>query len=100
MWTNAGVWVRTGVSPQKKADKDVSSTDPRNTAKGIGGYGVWDVTGYYRPVKGLTARAGVFNILDKKYITWGEAYRLGDEISRTRYSAPGRWFGASLRYDF
>ena len=84
----------------KKADKDVSSTDPRNTAKGIGGYGVWDVTGYYRPVKGLTARAGVFNILDKKYITWGEAYRLGDEISRTRYSAPGRWFGASLRYDF
>ena len=84
----------------KKADKDIDNEGVRSPLKGSGGYGIWDITGYYRPTKGLTARAGAFNILDKKYITWGEATGLADDISRERYSAPGRWFGASLRYDF
>ncbi|MFC2304161.1 MAG: TonB-dependent receptor domain-containing protein [Cardiobacterium hominis] len=84
----------------KKADKDIDNEGVRSPLKGSGGYGIWDITGYYRPTKGLTARAGAFNILDKKYITWGEAKGLADDISRERYSAPGRWFGASLRYDF
>ena len=84
----------------KKADKDIDNEGVRSPLKGSGGYGIWDITGYYRPTKGLTARAGAFNILDKKYITWGEAKGLADDISRECYSAPGRWFGASLRYDF
>lgn len=61
---------------------------------------MWDMTGYYKPVKGLTARAGVFNILNKKYISWSEASGVSDNATRERYNAPGRWFGASLRYDF
>ncbi len=84
----------------KKADKDIDNEGVRSPLKSSGGYGIWDITGYYRPTKGLTARAGAFNILDKKYITWGEAKGLADDISRERYSAPGRWVGASLRYDF
>lgn len=66
----------------------------------IGGYAVWDAAAYWKPVKGLTARAGVFNILDKKYLPWNEARGLADDTARERYSAPGRWFGASFRYDF
>ena len=73
----------------KKADKDIDNEGVRSPLKGSGGYGIWDITGYYRPTKGLTARAGAFNILDKKYITWGEAKGLADDISRERYSAPG-----------
>lgn len=53
----------------KKADKDIDNEGVRSPLKGSGGYGIWDITGYYRPTKGLTARAGAFNILDKKYIT-------------------------------
>ena len=49
----------------KKADKDIDNEGVRSPLKGSGGYGIWDITGYYRPTKGLTARAGAFNILDK-----------------------------------
>lgn len=73
----------------KKADKDIDNEGVRSPLKGSGGYGIWDITGYYRPTKGLTARAGAFNILDKKYITWGEAKGLADDISRERYALPG-----------
>lgn len=66
----------------KKADKDIDDEGVRSPLKGSGGYGIWDITGYYRPTKGLTARAGAFNILDKKYITWGEAKGLADDISQ------------------
>ena len=77
-----------------KKTGDISSPDIAPSS----GYGVWDITAYWKPVKNLTARAGAFNILDKKYLPWSEARGLTG-TSRERYSAPGRWIGASIRYD-
>lgn len=65
-----------------------------------GGYGVWDISAYWKPLKGLTARAGIFNVLDKQYLPWSDARGLTSEPLRARHSAPGRWIGASFRYDF
>ncbi len=33
-------------------------------------YNVFDLIGFYKPIKGLTIRAGVYNLLNKKYATW------------------------------
>ncbi len=33
-------------------------------------YNVFDLIGFYKPIKGLTIRAGIYNLLNKKYATW------------------------------
>ncbi|MDO5090881.1 MAG: TonB-dependent hemoglobin/transferrin/lactoferrin family receptor [Cardiobacteriaceae bacterium] len=65
----------------------------------VGGYGVWDINAYWKPVDKLTARAGIFNLLDKKYLPWNDARGISDAATRERHTAPGRWIGASFRYD-
>lgn len=91
-WGASSTW---HLAAAKKAG-DIAETDiaPQN------GYGLWDLTAYWKPVNGLTARTGVFNVLDKKYLPWSDARSLNSDTLRERYSAPGRWIGASLRYDF
>lgn len=79
-----------------KKSKDLPSSGYLPT----GGYGVFDLTGYYRPIPDLTVRAGVFNAFDKAYIPWSDAKTLSNSLDQQIYSAPGRWFGASIRYDF
>ncbi len=38
-----------------------------------GAYNLFDIIGFYKPVKGMTVRAGVYNLLNKKYMTWDNA---------------------------
>lgn len=77
---------------------------------------VWDMYGYYRPVKNLTLRAGVYNITNRKYHSWDTLRGLNfsgtsDIVSRARdrgnhnqglerYTAPGRNYAVSLEYKF
>ena len=77
---------------------------------------VWDMYGYYRPVKNLTLRAGVYNITNRKYHSWDTLRGLNfsgtsDIVSRPRdrgnhnqglerYTAPGRNYAVSLEYKF
>ncbi len=38
-----------------------------------GSYSILDLIGFYKPIKGLTIRAGVYNLLNKDYMTWANA---------------------------
>lgn len=62
------------------------------------GYGVVDLTGYYKPLPNLTISGGVYNLLDKKYGRWNRArHHRGDY---TPYSEAGRYFSVNVRYQF
>lgn len=65
------------------------------------GYTVTDLTAYYRPMKDLTLRAGLFNVFDKKY--WDYADLAGvdkDESGLDRRTQPGRNWGIEAEYVF
>lgn len=106
IWGVAGKWH----FARGKSANDIATTDHEGKALDsprakvvplpTGGYGVFDLTGYYRPIPDLTVRAGIFNAFDKAYIPWSDAKTLSNSRDQQIYSAPGRWFGASIRYDF
>ena len=75
-------------------------------------YWVFDLFGYYRPMKNVTLRAGVYNLFDKKYHTWDSLrginyrstintvdYRYGNQ-GLERFYQPGRNFAASVEIRF
>lgn len=75
-------------------------------------YWVFDMFGYYHPVKNMTLRAGVYNLFDTKYHTWDSLrginyrstinsvdYRYGNQ-GLERFYAPGRNFAASVEVRF
>ncbi|VEG13867.1 TonB-dependent hemoglobin/transferrin/lactoferrin family receptor [Moraxella cuniculi] len=75
------------------------------------GYTTVDLTGYYKPTKNLTLQAGVYNLADKKYMTWDSArsirpFGTSNMIDKktnqgiNRFLAPGRNFKLSLEYVF
>ncbi|OAU94244.1 TonB-dependent hemoglobin/transferrin/lactoferrin family receptor [Moraxella catarrhalis] len=69
-----------------------------------------DVFGFYKPTDSTTVRAGVYNLLNKKYHTWDalrgiNAYGTTNTVDRDgkgleRFYAPGRNFSVSLEYQF
>lgn len=71
---------------------------------------VFDIFGYYRPFKNFTARAGVYNVFDRKYHTWDALRGINansttntvdrDGVGLERFHAPGRNFAFSLEYKF
>ena len=86
-----------------KDQSDIKDTDRFETA----GYGVVDLTAYYKPVNKLTLRAGLFNAADKQYWKWSNVRGL-DKSGRStitesafdRFSEPGRNFSVSAKYEF
>ncbi|MDU8923422.1 TonB-dependent hemoglobin/transferrin/lactoferrin family receptor [Pasteurellaceae bacterium LIM206] len=93
-----------------KADKDISGSLAYNPT---GGYSVWDLGVYWKPIKDLTLSANLNNIFDKKYWNWNDISYLAllsDGASQSpvsinaanadRYSAPGRNFNVGIRYEF
>lgn len=64
------------------------------------GYTVVDLTGYYRPIKDLTLRAGLFNALDKKYHLYDDLTGKTSVSNMDYYSQPGRNWGVSVDYQF
>lgn len=71
---------------------------------------VFDLFGYYKPVKNLTLRGGVYNLFNRKYHTWDSlrgiySYSTTNAVDRNnkgleRYYAPGRNYAVSLEYKF
>ena len=71
---------------------------------------VFDMYGFYKPVKNLTLRAGVYNLFNRKYTTWDSlrglySYSTTNGVDRDgkgldRYRAPGRNYAVSLEWKF
>jgi hemoglobin/transferrin/lactoferrin receptor protein len=75
------------------------------------GFALFDLTGYWRPLKNLTFTAGVFNLFDKKYWLWADTWRTGIGPNTTapgnapfasidRYTSPGRNFAVAMKVEF
>ena len=71
------------------------------------GYGVLDLTGYYKVTDDVTINAGLYNLTDKKYWQWdsvrsydgqGEA-AVTQPANIDRLSMPGRNFGINVVWD-
>ncbi|MBR0574489.1 MULTISPECIES: TonB-dependent hemoglobin/transferrin/lactoferrin family receptor [Pasteurellaceae] len=83
-------------------------------------YDLFDVIGFYKPIKGLTLQAGIYNLFNKEYATWESirsirsfgtsnmicknvASALGCNTANQgieRFSAPGRNFKLNVQYEF
>jgi len=62
---------------------------------------ILDTTAFLRIVDGLILRAGVFNILDKKYSWWSDVRGLASaSLVTDAYTQPGRNASVSLSYRF
>ncbi len=63
------------------------------------GFWMVDATVSFKPIEHVTARAGVFNLFDKKYFWWSDVRGLTSvNATRDAYSQPGRNFGLSLAF--
>jgi hemoglobin/transferrin/lactoferrin receptor protein len=66
-----------------------------------GPFTILDATAFFRVTDGLTLRAGVFNIFDKKYAWWNDVRGLADSSTvKDSYTQPGRNGSVSLSYRF
>ncbi|WP_169755275.1 TonB-dependent hemoglobin/transferrin/lactoferrin family receptor [Campylobacter curvus] len=74
-------------------------------------YTVMDLTAYYKPIKNLIFRAGVYNIQDRKYLTWenarsirpfGTSNLINQDTGKgiARFYSPGRNFKLSFELTF
>ncbi len=62
---------------------------------------ILDATAFFKVIDGLTLRAGIFNILDKKYAWWSDVRGLASTSTVTdAYTQPGRNASVSLSYRF
>ncbi|MDE8652996.1 TonB-dependent hemoglobin/transferrin/lactoferrin family receptor [Novosphingobium album (ex Liu et al. 2023)] len=66
-----------------------------------GAFTILDATAHARLFAGLTLRAGIFNILDRKYAWWSDVRGLAATSTVTdAYTQPGRNASVSLSYRF
>ncbi|HHV6761369.1 TPA: TonB-dependent hemoglobin/transferrin/lactoferrin family receptor, partial [Haemophilus influenzae] len=74
-------------------------------------YTILDLIGYVQPIKNLTIRAGVYNLTNRKYITWDSvrsirSFGTSNVIEQTtgqginRFYAPGRNYKMSVQFEF
>ncbi|KAI96774.1 ligand-gated channel protein, partial [Haemophilus influenzae] len=94
---------------------DIYAKDKRQTDTSIKwrskSYTILDLIGYVQPIKNLTIRAGVYNLTNRKYITWDSArsirsFGTSNVIDQTtglginRFYAPGRNYKMSVQFEF
>ncbi|HHF6459689.1 TPA: TonB-dependent hemoglobin/transferrin/lactoferrin family receptor, partial [Haemophilus influenzae] len=94
---------------------DIYAKDKKQTDTSIKwrskSYTILDLIGYVQPIKNLTIRAGVYNLTNRKYITWDSArsirsfgtsnvidQKTGQGINR--FYAPGRNYKMSVQFEF
>ena len=74
-------------------------------------YTTIDLLGYIKPIKNLTLSAGVYNLTNRKYVTWDSARsirpfgtsNLIDQktgLGINRFNAPGRNYRLSMQLEF
>lgn len=66
------------------------------------GYGILDITAYAHPIKDLTIRGGVFNLLNKKYWSYSRLNGLTESSvsNLDSISSAGINFGLNAKYEF
>ncbi|MDP8162223.1 TonB-dependent hemoglobin/transferrin/lactoferrin family receptor [Pasteurella skyensis] len=85
------------------------------------GFDIFDVVGFYKPIKHLTLQAGIYNLFNKDYMTWenarsirsfgtsnmvcqrGNVKSLGCNAADQgieRFHSPGRNFKLNVQYEF
>ena len=94
---------------------DIYAEDKKQTDTSIKwrskSYTILDLIGYVQPIKNLTIRAGVYNLTNRKYITWDSArsirsFGTSNVIEQTtglginRFYAPGRNYKMSVQFEF
>ncbi|MCJ8272235.1 MAG: TonB-dependent receptor, partial [Psychrosphaera sp.] len=92
-WGGAVNWTLTS----KKDAEDVSDEALATTV----GYGIVDLSGYYKLGESWQLRAGVYNLTDKKYSVWESIRGLSaDSDSLSRFARPGRNFAMNVGFEF
>ncbi|HHF7133115.1 TPA: TonB-dependent hemoglobin/transferrin/lactoferrin family receptor, partial [Haemophilus influenzae] len=94
---------------------DIYAEDKRQTDTSIKwrskSYTILDLIGYVQPIKNLTIRAGVYNLTNRKYITWDSARSIRSfgtsnvidqktGLGINRFYAPGRNYKMSVQFEF
>ena len=90
------------VAGKKGTDWSLSeNSNPEKNNVDAPGYGLVDVTGYYRPNQDITLRAGLFNAFDKKYWSYSDLEGItSNEKGIDRRTQPGRNWGVEVEYVF
>lgn len=98
--------ILTGVAPKRVQDIDFTTA---GQVFATPGYGVLDLTAFYRWGGHATLNLGLFNVLDKKYFDWEDVRGRGSDPHaglgpqydiKDRYSRPGRNVGLTLSLAF
>ncbi len=83
-----------------QGDQAANETTPDGSQFATHGYGLVDVTAYYKPAEDITINAGIFNITDKQYWVWDDVRGLSDTYQGLdRYTQPGRNFSVSVKWE-
>ena len=85
------------------AQKDIAATTGLCTGACFrpGAFTILDATAFLRVTGGLTLRAGVFNLFDRKYAWWNDVRGLADTSAvKDAYTQPGRNGSVSLSLRF
>ncbi|WP_140322144.1 TonB-dependent receptor, partial [Vibrio parahaemolyticus] len=56
------------------------------------------ITAYYKPIKDLTLRAGLFNVTDEEYYNWNDVRDLQTE--NKDLTQAGRNWSITAKYEF
>jgi hemoglobin/transferrin/lactoferrin receptor protein len=106
--TFGGAATMTAAAQQTRVDNSNRTQPPLFQPPG---FAVFDLTGYWRPMKYVTFTAGVFNLFDKKYWLWTDTWRTGIGPNTTapqnapfasidRYTSPGRNFVVAVKLEY
>ncbi|UBM24440.1 TonB-dependent hemoglobin/transferrin/lactoferrin family receptor [Pseudomonas sp. p1(2021b)] len=96
------------VKRKTRVDDDTFfAPDGQSTKFRTPGYGVLDLTGFYKVTDDLTVNAGLYNLTDKKYWQWDSVRRYDGQgeaavtqpANLDRLTAPGRNFAINLVWD-
>ncbi|KEQ16451.1 TonB-dependent hemoglobin/transferrin/lactoferrin family receptor [Endozoicomonas numazuensis] len=97
MWTLVAEKEKDDISQN---DTAADETRPNGDQFATPGYGIVDMTTYYKPVKDVTLTAGIFNIADKKYWKWDDVRGLSSTYEGlNRYTQSGRNFSVSVKWE-
>ena len=90
-----------------KKRRDISNADSDSDMNELGGeqfatpgYGLVDLTAYYKPHQDVTINAGIFNIGDKKYWVWDDVRGYSNSYTGiNRLTQPGRNYSISVKWE-
>ena len=103
VWGSEVMWIV--VAAKKRSDisnmSDVSTGGDQGEDKyAPPGYGIVDLTVYYKPHRGVTINAGIFNMFDKKYWVWDDVRNVTEAYKGiNRYTQPGRNYSVSIKWE-